>query len=108
MVENGRVRGANVGLETAVEQANLAPIAVESLDIVVADTSSEVGLFESHADGTHGRLGGKTGHTYGSATLSIEGFPLIEGDLLSMARSTTSAPAAAQAIMLAAAIPAVS
>lgn len=109
MVEDGRVRGTNVGFKAAVEETNLTPVAVKSLDIVVADASSEVSLFESHADGTHGRLGRKAGHACRhKKTLDTVALPKIEVDLLSMARSTTSAPAAAQAIMLAAAMPAVS
>ena len=108
MVEDRRVRSTNVGLEAAVEETNLAPVAVKSLDIVVADASSEVSLLESHANGAHGRLRRKTGHACRHKTLDIATLPKIEVKLLSIARSTTSAPAAAQAIMLAAAIPAVS
>lgn len=64
MVEDTRVRGPNVGLEAAVQDANLAPVQVKSLDISVLDASAELGLLESGANGTHRGLRGQTGHAY--------------------------------------------
>jgi hypothetical protein len=62
MVKHTRVGRANVGLETAIQQSDLAPVLVQRLYVVVADTSSEVSLLERHAHCTHGRLRGQTRH----------------------------------------------
>lgn len=62
MLEDGRVGCADVGLEAAVHHPDLSPVQVESLDVVVADTSAEVVLLQSSADSTHSWLRGETGH----------------------------------------------
>lgn len=96
----------DVGVKAAVERANGRPVEVEGLDVLVRDTSSEVGLLESRADGTHRRLRSHTRHACAPSSVAAG----VEGGMnaLSMATSTTSAPAAAQASMLAVEIPAVS
>ena len=107
MVEDGRVGSADVGLEAAVEHADLAPVQVQRLDISITDTSSKTSLLKSRGDGAHGWLRGKAGHALGHTSMSHR-VQRGRAGLLSMATSTTSAPAAAQAIMDAAEIPAVS
>ena len=66
MVEHTRVGRTDVRLEALVQDTDLAPVEVERLDVRVADTSAEVGLLERRADGSHGRLRGETGHTFGA------------------------------------------
>lgn len=62
MFEDGRVGCADVSFEAAVHHADLSPVQVESLDVFVTDTGTEVVLLQSSADGTHSRLRGETGH----------------------------------------------
>lgn len=62
VVKDTRVGSADVGLEAAVEHADLTPVKVEGLDVLVADTGSKFGLLKRHTDGSHGRLRGQTGH----------------------------------------------
>jgi 3-oxoacyl-[acyl-carrier-protein] synthase III len=57
MVEDTGVRRPDIGFEAAVQHANLTPIKVKGLDILVTDTCSHGSLLESHANCTHGRLG---------------------------------------------------
>lgn len=61
VVKDTRVGSADVGLEALVELPDLSPVLVERLDVLVRDTSTQTGLLESTADGTHGRLRGETG-----------------------------------------------
>ena len=63
MIEDTRVCGANVGLEAGVEHTDLTPVKVESLNILISDTSAETGLLKSRANGSHWWLRGETGHT---------------------------------------------
>ena len=62
MVEDTGVGRTNVRLEAAVQRAHLCPVGVERLDVFIANTSAEVALLQSTADGTHGGLRGKTRH----------------------------------------------
>lgn len=62
MLEHTRIGSPNVGLEAAVQLSNLGPVQVKGLDISVSDTSAESGLLQGHANSTHRRLRGETGH----------------------------------------------
>ena len=62
VIEDSRVGGPDVGLEAAVEGANGRPVEVESLDVLVTDSGTELGLLESGADGSHGGLRGHSRH----------------------------------------------
>ena len=62
MVEYTRVRSTDISLKAAIEHANLAPVKVQSLDVSISDTSAKTSLLKSRSDGTHGWLGGETGH----------------------------------------------
>lgn len=64
VVEDTGIGRADVGLETAVEKADLGPVEVQCLDISVAYARSQRGLFKSTADGTHWWLGGQSGHAW--------------------------------------------
>lgn len=57
MVEDTRVGRSDVGLEALVELSDLGPVLVETLNVLVRDSGTEVGLLERGADGTHGGLG---------------------------------------------------
>lgn len=61
VVKDTRIGSADIGLEALVELSDLGPILVERLDVLVRDTSTQTGLLESTADGTHGRLRCETG-----------------------------------------------
>ena len=105
MLEDTGVGSLDVGLEAAVEHADLAPVTVEGLDVVVANTGTKLGLFKSSADSTHGRLRGQARHAYTKVSAIAKH---KRENVLSMATSITSAPAAAAANIEAVAIPAVS
>jgi hypothetical protein len=62
VIEDTGVRCPNVGVEAAVEDTDLTPVCVESLDVVVTNARSKGCLLEGHAHGTHRRLGGGSGH----------------------------------------------
>jgi hypothetical protein len=64
MLEHTRIRSANVGLEAGVQLPNLGPVQVKGLDISVSDAGAKSGLFQGHANRTHRRLRGETGHAY--------------------------------------------
>ena len=70
MVEDGGIGGTDVGLEAAVEHADLAPVQVQCLDIGIADASAKAGLLKSRGNGTHGRLRGETRHALGHSSMS--------------------------------------
>lgn len=60
VVKDTRIGGSDVGLEGGVEDSDLRPVGVESLDVLVRDTGAETGLLESGNDGSHGGLRGET------------------------------------------------
>lgn len=62
MGEDTGIGSADVGLEAAVKLPDLRPVRVQSLDVGVTDTSSELRLLQRHADRTHGGLRGQPGH----------------------------------------------
>ena len=64
MIEDTGVGRAYVRLEAAVERADLSPVRVERLNVVVANPGAQVALLKRAADGTHGRLVRKTRHAY--------------------------------------------
>lgn len=106
VVEDTRVGRADIRLETSVQHANLRPVHVQSLDVLIADTGPKARLLESTADSTHWWLRGEARHAWvgESDNCKVHRVQI----LLSMATSTTSAPAAAAASILAVEIPAVS
>jgi hypothetical protein len=68
VVKDTRVGSSDVGLEALVQLSNLRPIGVESLDVLVRDTSTQSGLLKSGTDGTHSGLRCKTGQDCMSAS----------------------------------------
>jgi hypothetical protein len=64
VVVNSGVGARHLGVEALVEDTNLAPVQVESLDVFVTDTGAHSGLLKSSNDGTHCSLGSGSGHAY--------------------------------------------
>ena len=67
VVEHGRVACAHVRLEALVQDAHLAPVQVERLDVRVADARPELGLLERGAHRAHRRLRRQAGHACGES-----------------------------------------
>jgi len=62
MIKHTRITRPHVRLEALVEHTDLTPVQVERLDIFITNSSSQLGLFESSANGSHGWLRGETRH----------------------------------------------
>jgi len=62
MVKDTGVRCPNIGLEATVQYANLGPVRIERLNIVITDPRSHICLFQSHTHGAHGGLRGQPRH----------------------------------------------
>lgn len=62
MIEDTGIGGPDIGFEAAIEHANLTPVEVEGLDILIANTCSQGSLFQSHAHGSHRWLRSQTRH----------------------------------------------
>jgi len=66
VIEDTRVGAPDVGIEALVKSSNVRPVKVESLDVLVRDSGSELGLFKSGADSSHRRLRSSTRHAVDS------------------------------------------
>ena len=63
MREHTRIRSPNIRLEAAIELSDLCPVQIQSLNIIISDTSAKVSLLERGAYSTHGWLRSQTRHT---------------------------------------------
>ena len=58
MIEYAGVGSTNSGFKTTVQEPDLGPIEVKSLDVFITDARAQISLLQCHAHSTHGRLRG--------------------------------------------------